>query len=104
MQVICLLYLLIHTPLVLANTEKIIFLAPRNTFSQEAANIFEDLQIPRLNKSHSSVRDQLPVNFVTKENPLGNRFWYILEGLDKGRRYEVRACWAATVMITVYSI
>lgn len=103
MQVICLLYLLIHTPLVLANTEKLIFLTPSNRFSKEAANVFEDLQIPRLNKSHSSIRDQLPADFVTKENPLGNRFWYILEGLDKGRRYEVRACWAATVIPTVFS-
>ena len=104
MLVIYLLHLLIPPLLVLANTEKLIFLTPRSRPSQEALNLFENPQIPRLSKTHSSVRDQLPVEFATKENPLGNQFWYLLEGLDEGRRYEVRVCWTATVITIVYSI
>ena len=92
-----LIYLLILPWLILANTEKIIFVPHSDNLSQQASTALNDLQILRLDKDHKSVRDKIPVEFATEKRPFGKQSWYLLEGLEEGRRYEIRVCWAAIV-------
>jgi hypothetical protein len=44
---------------------------------------------------------RLAVQFPTEAVPRGLESWYLLRGLDEGRRYEVRICWPATVSLAL---
>lgn len=83
----------------LGNVEKTIFLAPPSVSIPLGRPNLEDLYLDVLSTPLSllSLRRQLPASFPTPANPGGNETWLLLEGLEEGRRYEVRICWMATV-------
>ena len=78
-----------------ANVEKEIFLGPS---ASTDVPLLGGRLIPRLaNSEHCSncraIRTRLDTSFVGK----GAEHWVRIDGLEEGRRYEVRICWAATV-------
>jgi hypothetical protein len=89
--------LAVHT---LANVEKVMFLGPAPTivpFLQDKVVHLEALspEVPEL-------RRQLHAKFPHSpdmEEP--SEIWVLLRGLEEGRRYEVRICWAATVRFSI---
>ena len=80
-----------------ANVEKIIFLGPSSTRLPDEYPDLAQLGLHELYQQRSSVRTYLPASFQSEEKPEGDETWILLDGLEKGRRYEVRICWAATV-------
>jgi hypothetical protein len=89
-----------------ANVEKAIFLGPSPVALSTVPNAPSSLNALRLDSLlpvHSSaiVATQLPVQFPTVSAPRGQESWYLLRGLEHGRRYEVRICWPATVSLTL---
>ncbi len=81
----------------LANVEKVIFLAPsRIAIPTEHPNL-DDLRLDRISPVHSSLRTQVVADFPHTSYPKGNVSWFLIDGLEPGRRYEVRICWVATV-------
>ena len=80
-----------------ANVEKVIFLGPSPTLLPDDYPNLAQLGLHELFSSRSSVRNYLPASFPREEKPEGDETWVLLDGLEKGRRYEVRICWAATV-------
>lgn len=91
---VLLCYLLVT---VQANTEKVIFLGPSRITIPNISPGLEQLQLNALSPSRNKLETQLPVKFPTDEEPRGTQHWYLIEGLEEGRRYEVRICWVATV-------
>ena len=85
-----------------ANTEKVIFLAPDHTTFPEAAPSLDSLFLDTLSPELSTLRLSLGVAFPAKDQPRGLESWYLLRGLNKGQRYEVRFCWAAIVCMHGY--
>lgn len=88
------------TPLAaLGNVEKVIFLAPPSISIPSSHSNLQDLYLDVLSTPLSllSLRRQLPASFPSPTDPRGNETWLLLEGLEVGRRYEVRICWLATV-------
>lgn len=82
-------------PGVLANVEKVIFKAPAHTpVPQDSA--LDNLFLLSLHPDQWSVRTQLKAAFPTDDKPHGLDTWTLLEGLEPGRRYELRVCWLAT--------
>jgi hypothetical protein len=84
------IFLLLST-CVLANTEKVIFVAPPAPLEPlESQRALETLSPskPALRK----VRVQLSFETPTEE-------FFALESLDIGRKYEVRVCWPASVIL-----
>jgi len=84
---------------VLANTEKDIFLAPDVFYDTAPA---DDPFLPvcvqnSLSPSTRQLRTRLAVAFPEEQHPHGTESWYLLSGLEAGKRYEVRVCWVATV-------
>ncbi|KAK5157202.1 hypothetical protein LTR04_005485 [Oleoguttula sp. CCFEE 6159] len=97
----CLLALLAS---VQANTEKVIFTGPASiTIPEDVHPGLDALQLESLSPARRTLRKQLAVRFPTKRDPSLAQSWYLLEGLEEGRRYEVRICWAAT-QPTVFSL
>lgn len=81
--------LLVTSRLVLANTEKVIFIAPPAPLEPlESHRALETLSPskPALRK----IKIQLSFETATRE-------FFALESLDIGRKYEVRVCWPASV-------
>lgn len=90
-----------------ANVEKAIFLGPSPVALFTVPNAPPTLDALRLDsllpgQSSAIVATQLPVQFPTVSAPRGQESWYLLRGLEHGRRYEVRICWPATVSITLF--
>jgi hypothetical protein len=79
-----------------ANVEKTIFLGPRPVTLSNVHPNLEDLRLHALSPSDTILPTQVPVQFPTDSVPRGLESWYLLRGLDEGRRYEVRICWPAT--------
>lgn len=80
-----------------ANVEKVIFLAPASITIPTAHPNLDDLRLDRISPVHSSLRTQLAAAFPRDDSPKGKVSWFLLDGLEPGRRYETRICWAATV-------
>lgn len=92
-----LLLLFINLQCVLGNTEKVIFLAPESLHVPVEHPTVEDLQLDALSPQHWSLRTEIRAEFPTNTSKYGQPSWYLLQNLQKGQRYEVRICWAATV-------
>ncbi|KAH7118018.1 hypothetical protein B0J11DRAFT_98599 [Dendryphion nanum] len=90
--------LVTHISTVNANVEKAIFLGPSPVSLANVLPNLADLRLDALSptRSSSSLETQLAVEFPTTSSPRGVESWYILQGLEEGRRYEVRICWPAT--------
>lgn len=72
-----------------ANVEKAVFLGPpADAVIAPAAGLF----LPKLTH-HGVLRTTLNTSFAGD----GAEHWVRLDGLEHGRRYEVRVCWPATV-------
>jgi subtilisin-like proprotein convertase family protein len=91
----CLLFLI---TIALGNTEKTIFLGPSSMQVPIAHPTLEDLQLDTLSPQNGSIRTHLQAQFPTDELEYGPDTWLLLSGLQEGQRYEVRVCWAATVI------
>ncbi|TVY54592.1 hypothetical protein LSUE1_G008676 [Lachnellula suecica] len=89
-----LLALQIYT--VSANTEKAIFLGPSSLQIPVEHPTLEDLKLEALSPQHWSLRTHIRAEFPTNSSKHGQASWYLLHGLEEGRRYEARICWAAT--------
>ncbi|TKA69709.1 hypothetical protein B0A49_04555 [Cryomyces minteri] len=106
---LALLYLFVSCSLALvtavqANTEKAIFTGPASiTIPEDVHPGLGALQLESLSPARRTLRKQLAVRFPTKRDQSVAQSWYLLEGLEEGRRYEVRICWAAT-QPTVFSL
>ncbi|KAK3059960.1 hypothetical protein LTS18_009649, partial [Coniosporium uncinatum] len=74
----------------LANTEKTIFLAPPSIPIPDVNPGLDNLCLHTLSPTHRALRTKLAVSFPTIEQPRGNQSWFLLDGLDPARRYEVR--------------
>ncbi|OCK78114.1 hypothetical protein K432DRAFT_406743 [Lepidopterella palustris CBS 459.81] len=80
-----------------ANTEKIIFLGPSPITISNVHPGLDDLRLDTLSPvGQHTLETRLSVKFPTEAEPRGVESWYLLEGLEEGRRYEVRICWPAT--------
>ncbi|KAF1961502.1 hypothetical protein CC80DRAFT_402125 [Byssothecium circinans] len=99
-----LLYTVAHALTVNANVEKTIFLGPSPATLPDVddspasfSSKLDDLRIDVLEPIHSPIlATHLSVRFPEERAPRGVESWYILRGLEEGRRYEVRICWPAT--------
>jgi hypothetical protein len=89
-QLLFLLFTFIITRVALANTEKVIFIAPPAPLeSLESHRALETLS-----PSRPAVRRiEVQLSF---ERP--TETFFALESLDIGRKYEVRVCWPASVI------
>lgn len=83
--------------LVLANNEKTIFLAPEALGNLNQQPGLEQLNLPVLTPSDSTLRTHLPAAFPDSSHPLGEQSWFLLNQLIPHQRYEVRVCWSANV-------
>ncbi|KAH7073804.1 hypothetical protein BKA63DRAFT_534183 [Paraphoma chrysanthemicola] len=79
-----------------ANVEKTIFLGPSPVVLPNVRPSLDDLRLHVLSPLHTVLPTKLPVRFPSKSEPRGLESWYLLQGLEEGRRYEVRVCWPAT--------
>lgn len=91
------LFLLLQIYSVSANTEKVIFLGPSSLQVPVEHPTLEDLKLEALSPHHWSLRTHIRAEFPTNSSKYGQSSWYLLHGLEEGKRYEVRICWAATV-------
>lgn len=88
-----------------ANVEKVVFLAPINTDLAHHNLLLEDIALDVISPSDPALHTHLPASFPSPDNPLGTASWFLLDGLQQHKRYELRICWAATVsnlMIDLY--
>ncbi|EOA88527.1 hypothetical protein ACJQWK_01963 [Exserohilum turcicum] len=81
-----------------ANVEKTIFLGPAAAAAalSNARPDLAGLGLQVVSPATTLLPLQVPVAFPTESAPHGLESWYLLRGLDHGRRYEVRICWPAT--------
>jgi hypothetical protein len=85
---------------VAANVEKTIFLGPEPITIPTQKPTIVDLQLDTLSPGgDTSLRTHIPAQFPTETKPRGEAYWFVLEDLTPGQRYEVRVCWAATVRL-----
>ncbi|KAL9103716.1 MAG: hypothetical protein Q9163_001266 [Psora crenata] len=83
--------------LVVANVEKITFIAPAPiNIPQQQLNL-ANVYIETLTPNSTSLRRELPAAFPSPGFPKGRETWIVLDGLRQHQRYELRICWAATV-------
>ncbi|KAL5387814.1 hypothetical protein PMIN03_008886 [Paraphaeosphaeria minitans] len=83
---------------VCANVEKTIFLGPSAILLPNARPDLDSLDVDTIESAeHPILATQLSVKFPTESTPRGVDSWYLLRGLEEGRRYEVRICWPAFV-------
>lgn len=93
-----LLYILGSISTVCANVEKTIFLGPSAIALPNARPGLDELVVDTLEPVELPIlATQLSVKFPTESTPRGVDSWYLLRGLEEGRRYEVRVCWPAFV-------
>ncbi|KAJ4362614.1 hypothetical protein N0V95_001419 [Ascochyta clinopodiicola] len=71
-----------------ANVEKTIFLGPSAVTLPDVRPSLDDLRLPSLSNLEPILPTQLPVQFPTQAKPHGLESWYLLSGLEEGRRYE----------------
>lgn len=93
----CLISLFATTAL--ANTEKVIFLAPSIIKLPDTGSTLQALRLDTISSDNSTLKKALPVAFPTQDNPRGLESWYLLNGLNAAQRYEVRICWPAVVRL-----
>lgn len=94
----CLAVLFAIGPLqAVANTEKVIFVAPNLVKLPDARPGLDFLQLPLLTHDRPSLETSVAVAFPSTERPHGLDHWYLLRDLDPKQRYELRVCWTATV-------
>ncbi|KAF2734044.1 hypothetical protein EJ04DRAFT_399168, partial [Polyplosphaeria fusca] len=81
-----------------ANVEKTIFLGPSPlALDNDVRPGLSDLRLPTLAPAANPVLERrIAVQFPSATAPRGRESWYLLHGLESGRRYEVRICWPAT--------
>ncbi|KAF2688669.1 hypothetical protein K458DRAFT_293025 [Lentithecium fluviatile CBS 122367] len=80
-----------------ANVEKTVFLGPSPVTLPNVTPSLDDLRLDTLDPAHLAIlATKLPVQFPSRSAPRGLESWYLLRGLEDGRRYEVRICWPAT--------
>lgn len=79
----------------LANTEKLIFLAPAVITLPDTGPTLHALHLDTLSPKSPTLRKGLAVAFPTQDRPQGLESWYLLQGLSAARRYEIRICWPA---------
>lgn len=82
-----------------ANVEKTIFLGPGDLVLPDVHPNLDDLRLYSLSHAQTILATELPVQFPSQSAPRGLESWYLLQGLEEGRRYEVRICWPATVRV-----
>jgi hypothetical protein len=92
-----LLCIVTHVWRVNANVEKTIFLGPSAVVLPHVQPSLNDLRLHSLSHLQTILPTVLPVHFPSETAPHGREFWYLLQHLEAGRRYEVRICWPATV-------
>lgn len=80
-----------------SNVEKTIFLGPPATAFSNVHPSLDTFAPHILSPANSILSTRVSVEFPTNSVPRGLESWYLLRGLDHGRRYEVRVCWPATV-------
>ncbi|KAF2003028.1 hypothetical protein P154DRAFT_544074 [Amniculicola lignicola CBS 123094] len=86
-----------HVWTVNANVEKTVFLAPGPATLPDAHPGLDTLRLATLSPALRPVLPTvLSVQFPSDSAPRGLESWYLLRGLEEGRRYEVRICWPAT--------
>jgi len=88
--------LLLQACVVFSNTEKVIFLGPSQLQVPVQHPTLQDLHLQALSAQHWSLRTHIRAEFPTSSSKQGQSSWFLLNGLQEGRRYEVRICWAAT--------
>lgn len=93
-----LLYICFLAAPAVANVEKEIFTAPKSVAFENVRPNLIDLHLETLSPKKLAIRTSLPVSFPARKHPFGTHSWYLLHGLRPGQRYEVRICWAATVL------
>ncbi|KAF2640600.1 hypothetical protein P280DRAFT_400418 [Massarina eburnea CBS 473.64] len=96
-----LLCTVVHALTANANVEKTIFLGPRAVALPDVdhsvdATRLDGLRIDVLDPASPILATRLPVQFPSETAPRGAESWYVLQGLEDGRRYETRLCWPAT--------
>ncbi|OAL55570.1 hypothetical protein IQ07DRAFT_171748 [Pyrenochaeta sp. DS3sAY3a] len=81
-----------------ANVEKTIFLGPHPVPLPlpNARPSLDSLALHTLSPSKLILPVQLPLQFPSASQPRGLDSWYLVQGLQEGKRYEVRVCWPAT--------
>src|SRR5579871_4324873 len=94
--------ILLQALFVVANVEKILFLGPSCLKLPTKQPILADLELHTLSPYHATIRTQLRAEFPKNSSKWGEISWILLHGLSEGQRYELRICWAATVIL--YSI
>ena len=95
---LCCTAVCLHVWTVKANVEKTVFIGPSPATLPDVHGIGSGVDV--LDPAHSTLlATRLPVHFPTAAAPRGLDSWYLLQGLEEGRRYEVRICWPATVCI-----
>lgn len=87
-----------------ANVEKTIFLGPSPVTLSNVRPGLDDLGLHYLSPSSTILPIRVPVQFPTESLPRGLESWYLLRGLQDGRRYEVRICWPATVSLLLLPV
>lgn len=101
----------VFSPLVLANVEKTIFVAPPPPVHVYPS--LDDLGLDALAPENPLLRTGLNASFpestagevqVTGEESPGEQSWFLLQDLSPGTRYEVRVCWLATVCLCPASL
>ena len=80
-----------------ANVEKTIFLGPKPVTLPNVRSSSYDFGLNYLSPDFTILPIRVPVRFPTESVPRGLESWYLLRGLEDGRRYELRICWPATV-------
>lgn len=88
----------------LANTEKVIFTAPKVVTLPDSGSRLQALGLPVISQANSTLATSLSVAFPSEGRPRGLDSWYLLNDLDEDRRYEVRVCWAAVVSEVILSV
>ncbi|KAK6436273.1 hypothetical protein LTR95_007533 [Oleoguttula sp. CCFEE 5521] len=87
----------------LANTEKVIFLAPPSIGLSDDSLSLAALQLSTITPEKFTLGTDIKVDFPTQDSPNGLDHWYLLRTLNAGQRYELRVCWAA-VQPTAFQI
>ncbi|KAF7189205.1 hypothetical protein HII31_09627 [Pseudocercospora fuligena] len=86
----------------LANTEKVIFTAPKAITLPDSGPHLQALGLSVISQANSTLATSLSVAFPSKDRPRGLDSWYLLNDLEEDRRYEVRVCWAAVQQPTEF--
>ncbi|KXT14224.1 hypothetical protein AC579_7532 [Pseudocercospora musae] len=85
-----------------ANTEKVIFTAPKAITLPDAGARLQVLGLSVISQANSTLATSLSVAFPSKDWPRGRDSWFLLSNLEEDCRYEVRVCWAAVQQPTEF--